>query len=343
MDDLDRRLIELFAAEPRIGVLEASRRLGVARGTVQARLDKLAATGVVTGWGPDLSPEALGFPVTAFLTLEIRQGVRATTPSPRHLAGIPEVLEAYTITGAGDMWARVVARSNADLQRVIDRVLAEPGIVRSHDGDRPGHPDPAPGAAAGEVAPVRSCGRKIMQLEVACATTLPASSLSSAWASAVRRPRCSTVPSQVSRPESAVTGRRNFTVRSSEVYISPTASVECTEQPAAVSSSVEITPPWTPPERVVVERLRRHLDDDAALLGVEAGHAEGVHDRRRGGRSPATIVCSCSRPSAASSRSRSPWPGRAHVDHAGVGGEVAVVGSLALLGLGHGSSLATPC
>jgi hypothetical protein len=41
------------------------------------------------------------------------------------------VLEAHTITGAGDMWARVVARSNSDLQRVIDRVLGDPGIVRS--------------------------------------------------------------------------------------------------------------------------------------------------------------------------------------------------------------------
>lgn len=56
MDDLDGRLIDLFATEPRIGVLEASRRLGAARGTVQARLDKLTASGVVTGWGPDLSP-----------------------------------------------------------------------------------------------------------------------------------------------------------------------------------------------------------------------------------------------------------------------------------------------
>jgi DNA-binding Lrp family transcriptional regulator len=129
MDDLDRRLIELFAQEPRIGVLEASRRLGIARGTAQARLDKLAASGVVTGWGPDLSPEALGFPVMAFLTLEIRQGSGHDAVA-RHLADIAEVLEAYTITGAGDMWARVVARSNADLQRVIDRVLAEPGIER---------------------------------------------------------------------------------------------------------------------------------------------------------------------------------------------------------------------
>lgn len=134
VDDLDARLIELFAAEPRIGVLEASRRLGVARGTVQARLDRLAATGVVTGWGPAVSPAALGYPVTAFLTLEIRQdptGGGGHDPVGAHLAGIPEVLEAHTITGAGDLWVRVVARSNADLQRVIDRVLAEPAIVRS--------------------------------------------------------------------------------------------------------------------------------------------------------------------------------------------------------------------
>ena len=130
MDAIDSRLLALFADEPRIGVLEASRRLGVARGTVQARLDRLAAAGVVTGWGPELSPEALGFPVMAFLTIEIRQGAGHDAVAA-HLAAIPEVLEAYTITGAGDMWARVVARSNADLQRVIDQVLAEPGIERS--------------------------------------------------------------------------------------------------------------------------------------------------------------------------------------------------------------------
>ena len=130
MDDLDATLIHLFADEPRIGVLEASRRLGVARGTVQARLDKLARAGVITGWGPDLDPAALGYPVTAFLTLEIRQLAGHGTIA-EHLAAIPEVLEAYTITGAGDMWCRVVARSNADLQRVIDQVLSYGGIVRS--------------------------------------------------------------------------------------------------------------------------------------------------------------------------------------------------------------------
>ena len=139
MDALDRSLIDLFATDPRVGVLEASRRLDVARGTVQARLDKLESSGVVTGYGPDLSAEALGYPVTAFLTLEILQG-SVDVPGQdggghdavgAHLSAIPEVLEAHTITGAGDLLVRVVARSNTDLQRVIDLVLAEPAITRS--------------------------------------------------------------------------------------------------------------------------------------------------------------------------------------------------------------------
>lgn len=130
MDELDATLIRLFTDEPRIGVLEASRRLGVARGTVQSRLDKLTRSGVVSGWGPAVDTAALGYPVTAFLTLEIRQGAGHDTVAA-HLADIPEVLEAYTITGVGDMWCRVVARSNADLQRVIDAVLGHGGITRS--------------------------------------------------------------------------------------------------------------------------------------------------------------------------------------------------------------------
>jgi DNA-binding Lrp family transcriptional regulator len=130
VDDLDRRVIDVFATDPRVGVLEASRRLGVARGTVQARLDRLTATGVITAWGPELSPAALGYPVTAFLTLEIQQAGGHDAVGA-HLSAIPEVLEVHTITGAGDLMARVVARSNTDLQRVIDLVLATPAIVRS--------------------------------------------------------------------------------------------------------------------------------------------------------------------------------------------------------------------
>jgi len=130
IDDLDGRILLLFAQEPKIGVLEASRRLGVARGTVQARLDRLESTGVITGWAPTVDPGALGFPVSAFATLEITQA-GGHRPVAEHLRAIPEVLEAHTITGASDLMVRLVARSNADLQRVIDEVVASPHVVRA--------------------------------------------------------------------------------------------------------------------------------------------------------------------------------------------------------------------
>ena len=130
IDRLDAALIELLAAEPRVGVLEASRRLGVARGTVQARLERMAERGVITGYGPEVDPAALGYEVTAFITLEIRQA-GGHDPVAERLAAIPEVLEVHTITGAGDMLCRVVARGNADLQRVLDAIVSAEGVVRS--------------------------------------------------------------------------------------------------------------------------------------------------------------------------------------------------------------------
>ena len=130
IDGLDARLIALLTAQPRIGVLECARRLRVARGTVQARLDKLSERGVIRGYGPDIAPAALGYGVTAFVTLEISQRY-GHDPVAAHLGDIPEVLEAHTITGSGDILCRIVARSNADLQRVIDLVVGYEGIVRA--------------------------------------------------------------------------------------------------------------------------------------------------------------------------------------------------------------------
>lgn len=130
IDDIDRAILQLLSVEPAIGVLGASRRLGVARGTVQARLDRLRARGVIRSEAPHVDPVALGFPVTAFCTLAISQR-QGSDKIVEHLAAIPQVLEAHTITGEGDVLVRVVGRDNTDLQKVLDRVLATDLVVRS--------------------------------------------------------------------------------------------------------------------------------------------------------------------------------------------------------------------
>src|SRR5438067_12859070 len=96
-DVLDARLLAALADTPRAGILELARRLGVARGTVQARLDKLTSRGIVTGFGPDLDLPALGYEVLAFMSIEIAQGRLAEVVA--HLQSIPEVLDAYATPG----------------------------------------------------------------------------------------------------------------------------------------------------------------------------------------------------------------------------------------------------
>jgi DNA-binding Lrp family transcriptional regulator len=129
VDDLDRRLIAALAGVTRPSVLELSRRLGVARGTVQARLDRLHAAEVVSGFGPYVDLKALGFTVLAFTTLEIAQGQEAVVIGA--LEVIPEVLEVHKTTGPGDLLCRIVARTNEHLHEVLEQVLTTPGIGRT--------------------------------------------------------------------------------------------------------------------------------------------------------------------------------------------------------------------
>ncbi|MGL5819220.1 MAG: Lrp/AsnC family transcriptional regulator [Phycicoccus sp.] len=131
VDHLDARLIAVFSRDPQIGVLGASRALGVARGTVQARLDRLQERGVIRSFAPQVDAGALGYPVTAFCTLEIRQR-QGHAPVVDHLSAIPEVLEIHSITGVGDLVVRIVARDNADLGRVIDDIIDDVHVLRAN-------------------------------------------------------------------------------------------------------------------------------------------------------------------------------------------------------------------
>lgn len=128
LDALDRRLIAALAADPRAAVLQLTRTLGVARGTVQSRLDKLVASGVLS-FGPVVDPKAIGYEVLAFTTIEIAQGRLADVVE--HLRDIPEVLEVQATTGIGDLHCRVVARTNDHLQEVLNGMLNVGGIDRT--------------------------------------------------------------------------------------------------------------------------------------------------------------------------------------------------------------------
>jgi DNA-binding Lrp family transcriptional regulator len=128
IDQLDARLLAALREQPRVGLLEISRKLGVARGTVQARLAKLEGRGVVTGYGPEVDPSAMGYPISAFMLIELTQGRLAE--AVERLASVPEVLEADAVSGPQDLICRVVARDTEHLQELVNQLLGTPAIRR---------------------------------------------------------------------------------------------------------------------------------------------------------------------------------------------------------------------
>jgi DNA-binding Lrp family transcriptional regulator len=129
LDQLDAQLIRTLSEHPRTGFLELSRLTGVSRATAQARVQRLEHAGVITGYGPDVDLSAAGYPVMAFVSLEIAQGGLGRIAE--QLALIPEVLEAFGTTGPADVHCRVAAGSHEHLQETLIRINLISTVVRS--------------------------------------------------------------------------------------------------------------------------------------------------------------------------------------------------------------------
>ncbi len=129
IDDLDASLLGELQSDSRTGVLELSRRLGVARGTVQARLDRLVEAGIIRSFSANLNLDALGFQVKAYVTVEVKEGQIGSVVEP--LSKINEVLEVHSVAAQGDLLCLVAARSNQHMMDVLEKVLAISDIART--------------------------------------------------------------------------------------------------------------------------------------------------------------------------------------------------------------------
>ncbi|WP_345351653.1 Lrp/AsnC family transcriptional regulator [Actinoallomurus liliacearum] len=129
MDALDARILLAVDDDPDATSLALAKRLGIARNTLHARLQRLQAAGAVREFSRRVDPAALGYGLVAFVSVALSQttGRRATAA----LADFPEVIEMHSTTGEADLLLKVVARDTADLHRISGELLAVPDVVRT--------------------------------------------------------------------------------------------------------------------------------------------------------------------------------------------------------------------
>jgi DNA-binding Lrp family transcriptional regulator len=129
IDATDARLLLALAESPRASVLALAERLGLSRNTVQARLAGLEARGAVTSFERRINPAALGYPLTAFVTVQVVQ--RRLAEVAAALDGVPEVIEVLGLSGQADLLVQVAARDADDLYRIAGQLLATEGVERT--------------------------------------------------------------------------------------------------------------------------------------------------------------------------------------------------------------------
>lgn len=129
MDQTDARILLALVASPRATVVQLAAQVGLSRNTVQARIARYDEQRLLASFERRIEPALAGYPLTAFMTVTLTQ--QLLDDVARDLAGIPEVLEVFGISGAADLLIRVAARDADDLYRIAGQVLATHGVVRT--------------------------------------------------------------------------------------------------------------------------------------------------------------------------------------------------------------------
>ncbi|KQO79482.1 Lrp/AsnC family transcriptional regulator [Agrobacterium sp. BA1120] len=129
LSEKDRALLSLLGDNARMPVAELARKLGLSRTTVQARIERLEADGVISGYGIKLSDAYLSGLVRAHVLITIAPKALAGVTAA--LAAIKEVTTLHSVSGSFDLIAILTAPSIADLDRLIDGIGALDGVERT--------------------------------------------------------------------------------------------------------------------------------------------------------------------------------------------------------------------
>ena len=124
LDAIDHHLVSLLRENARLPIARLAQELGVSRGTVQNRIDRLTERGVLLGFTVRTAPEAAAHRVRAITHIEVEG--EHTAAILRTLRGFPEVRALHTTNGRWD----IVAELGADSLEAFDEVLRRIRLIR---------------------------------------------------------------------------------------------------------------------------------------------------------------------------------------------------------------------
>lgn len=129
MDSLDTQILDALSRDARLSVSTLARQLGVARTTVQARIERLEQNGQIAGYTIRKGAGA-GQPLIRALVL-VQVETRAAPMVLQRLKIMPEVELAFTTSGRFDLALQVAAPSTQALDDILDQIGEVKGVKSS--------------------------------------------------------------------------------------------------------------------------------------------------------------------------------------------------------------------
>jgi Lrp/AsnC family leucine-responsive transcriptional regulator len=121
-DGRNLTILSLLGENPRLGISELARQVGMSAPAVRERVQRLEEAGIIRGYRLELDPAALGYPVSAYVRVRPAPG---QLPKIAELArSLPEVAVCHRVTGEDCFVLRVYLPSIDALDGVLDRFLA---------------------------------------------------------------------------------------------------------------------------------------------------------------------------------------------------------------------------
>jgi DNA-binding Lrp family transcriptional regulator len=130
IDDLDRKILALLVENGRESFAALGQRVGLSTAATKRRVDRLRSEGVIRRFTADLEPAAMGWTIDAFVELYC-EGRVPPDRMREMVRSIPEVIEAYTVTGESDGILRVRAADTSHLEKVLGVIRNYPGVSRT--------------------------------------------------------------------------------------------------------------------------------------------------------------------------------------------------------------------
>ncbi len=126
----DQRLITLLRQNARTSISDLARALHLSRSTVQNRIARLEASGIIKGYSLELGGEYNANQVEAHVSIKVHQKLTARTNTA--LEQIPNVVQLYAVSGEYDLLAIVQAQSLEALSLVLDEIGNLEGVERTN-------------------------------------------------------------------------------------------------------------------------------------------------------------------------------------------------------------------